>query len=198
LYWFRNFRVGEKLAKPTENFSNTFMKLIDKLAGKETDLKLTFHDLTLEMGTLKAKFDGSVVLDLAVVTEKKLGSDLQLLNLLGHVFKLGDVAVSINDRETLQLKAENKKFGLDLIDKQFVKKMLGGLGDGKTSFWSSLGQARNIAEQLRDEGLTVTISYKGSNVVTIGLNAKPTLSQFVTRTNAIQINDLLKLIELGL
>jgi len=186
------------VTKPTENFSNTFMKLIEKLAGKEPDFKLTFHDLTLEMGTLKAKLDGSVVIDLAVVTGKKFGSDLQLPNLLGHVFKLGDVAVSINDQETLQLKAENKKFDLDLIDKQFVKKVLSGLGDGRTSLWSSLSQVRNIAEQLRDEGLTVTISYRGSKVVTVGSNAKPTLSQLVTRSNAIQINNLLKLIELGL
>jgi hypothetical protein len=51
---------------------------------------------------------------------------------------------------------------------------------------------------LRDEGLTVTISYKGTSAVTLGANAKPTISQLVTRSNAIQINNLLKLIELGL
>jgi hypothetical protein len=186
------------MTKQMENFSSTLTKLIDKLAGKDPDLKLTFHDLTLETGTMKAKLDGSVVLDLAVVKGKKLGSDLQLPNLLGNVFKQGDLAVSINDQETLKLKAENKKFTLDLIDKQFVKKALSGLGDGKSSLWSSLDQARNIAEQLRDEGLTVTISYKGTNAVTLGANAKPTISQLVTRSNAIQINNLLKLIELGL
>lgn len=174
------------------------MRLVEKLAGKGPDLKLTFHDLTLEMGTLKAKLDGSAVLDLAVVTEKKLGTDLKLPNLLGHVFKQGDVAVSINGQETLQLKAENKKFTLDLIDKQFVKKVLSGLGGGGGSLWSSLDQVRNIAEELRDEGLTVTISYKGSKVATVGLDAKPTVSQLVTRSHAIEINNLFKLIELGL
>jgi len=186
------------MTKTTENFSNTFIKLIEKLAGKDPDLKLTFHDLTLETGTMKAKVDGSVILDLAVVTKKKLDPDLRLPNLLGHAFKQGDVAVSVNDRETLKLKAENKEFTLDLIDKQFVKKALSGLGDGKSSLWSSIDQARNIAEQLRDEALTVTISYKGTNAVTLGANAKPTISQLVTRSNAIQINNLLRLIELGL
>jgi hypothetical protein len=186
------------VTKTAENFSTTFMKLVEKLAGKEPDCTLTFHDLTLEMGTMKAKLEGSVVLDIAIVTEKKLGSDLQLLNLLGQVFKLGEIAVSINEQETLQLKAGNKKFALNLIDKQFVKKVLSGLGEGKTSLWSSLSRVRKIAEELKNEGLTVTISYKGSKVVTIGSNSKPTISQLVTRSKAIEINNFLKLIELGL
>lgn len=174
------------------------MKLVEKLAGKEPDFKLTFHDLTLEMGTMKAKLEGSVVLDIAILTEKKIGSNLQPLNLLGRVFKQGEIAISINDQKTLQLKTGNKKFTLDLIDKQFVKKVLSGLGEGRTSLWSSLDQVRKIAEELKNEGLTVTISYRGSSVVTIGSNSKPTVSQLVTRSNAIEINNLLKLIELGL
>jgi hypothetical protein len=182
----------------TENFSTTFMKFIDKLAGKESDFKLTFHDLTLEAGALKTKLEGFVVLDLAIVREKKPSSNLKLPNLLGQVFRKGEIAVTINERETLKLKAENKEFGLDLIDKQFVKKALSGLGDGRTSLWSSLSQARKVSKELRDEGLTVTISYGGSKAVTIGLNAKPTFSQLVTGCDAIQIDSLLKLIELGL
>jgi len=181
-----------------ENFSTTFMKLISKFAGKESDFKLTFHDLTLEAGALKTKLDGFAVLDLAIIKEKKPGSDLKLLNLLGHVFKEGEIAVSINERETLQLKAENKEFSLDLIDKRFIRKVRSRLGDGKASFWSGLGQARKVAEELQAEGLTVTISYRGSKVVTIGLSAKPTFSQLVTRSEAIQIDSLLKLIELAL
>jgi len=182
----------------TENFGTTFMKFIDKLAEKESDFKLTFHDLTLQAGALKTKLEGFVVLDLAIVREKKPDSNLKLPNLLGQVFRKGEIAVTINERETLQLKAENKEFGLDLIDKQFFKTVQSGLGDGRTSLWSSLSQARKVAEELRDEGLTVTISYRGSKVVTIGSNAKPTFSQLVTGSDAIQIDSLLKLIELGL
>jgi hypothetical protein len=182
----------------TENFSATFMKLFDKLAGKESDFKLAFHDLTLEAGSLKTTFDGFVVLDLAIIKEKKPDSALKLPNLLGQVFKKGEIAISINDAETLQLKAENKEFSIDLIDKQFIKNVLSGLGNGSASLRSSLSQAKKIAEEMRDEGLTVTISYGGSKVVTIGLNAKPTISQLVTRSDAIQIDSLLKLIELGL
>ncbi len=45
------------------------LKLIDKLAGKESDIKLSFQDLTLDMGRIKAKINGSIVLDILYVKE---------------------------------------------------------------------------------------------------------------------------------
>ncbi len=188
----------EKLPNPLEGFNSTLMKLIDKLAGKESDLKLTFHDLTLEMGTMKANLDGSAVFDLSFATKKRVGVDMELPSWLGNVFKLGEIALTINNQKTFQFKAENRKINLDIIEKQFIKRVLGGLGEGKASFRSSLSQLRNIAEELRNEALTVTISYRGSRVVTIGLDAKPRFSSIVSGTNAIEINSLFKLIELAL
>ncbi len=187
----------KKLPNPLEGFTSTLMKLIDKVAGKESDLKLTFHDLTLEMGTMKAHLDGSAVFDLSFATKRRVGVDMELPSWLGNVFKLGEIALAINDQKTLQLKAENRKINMDIIDKQFIKKVLGGLGEGKASFRSSLSQLRNIAEELRNEALTVTISYRSSRVITMGLDAKPKFSKIVSGTNAIEINSLFKLIELA-
>lgn len=48
---------------------DTLIKLIDKLAGKESDIKLSFHDLTLDMGMVKAKINGSIILDVIYVTD---------------------------------------------------------------------------------------------------------------------------------
>ena len=59
------------MAKTSEDFGDTLLKLIDKLAGKESDIKLSFQDLTLEVGMVKAKLNGSVVLDVQYVIEKK-------------------------------------------------------------------------------------------------------------------------------
>ena len=52
-----------------EDMGDTMLKLIDKLAGKGSDIRLSFQDLTLEMGVLKAKINGSVVLDILYVQE---------------------------------------------------------------------------------------------------------------------------------
>jgi hypothetical protein len=57
------------MAKVPEDMGDTLLKLIDKLAGKESDIKLSFHDLTLDMGMVKAKINGSIVLDILYVQE---------------------------------------------------------------------------------------------------------------------------------
>ena len=58
------------MAKTSEDMSDTLLRLIDKLAGKGSDIKLSFQDLTLDMGMLKAKINGSIVLDVLYVAEK--------------------------------------------------------------------------------------------------------------------------------
>jgi len=57
------------MAKTSEDMGDTLIKLIDKLAGKESDIKLSFQDLTLDMGVIKAKLNGSIVLDVIYVTD---------------------------------------------------------------------------------------------------------------------------------
>ncbi len=66
---FFNVGDGEKMAKTSENMEDTLLKLIDKLAGKESDIKLSFQDLTLDIGVFKAKLNGSIILDIVYVTE---------------------------------------------------------------------------------------------------------------------------------
>ena len=121
---------------------------------------------------------------------------MQLPTWLGHVIKSGEVTLFTDDKEALHLKAENKKIDLNVVDKKFAKDIVGGLG-GRTSIRGTLDQAKSLAEELRDEGLTLSVSYKGSRVVTLGVDAKPKISRVVTGTKAIEINSLRKLIELG-
>ena len=59
------------MAEAVKSFGETLAQLIDKLAGKGSDVKLSFQDLTLEIGMLKAKLNGSIVLDILYVSEKK-------------------------------------------------------------------------------------------------------------------------------
>ena len=45
------------------------LAVMDKLAGKESDLKLSFEDLTLDMGMFKARLNGAIVLDIVYAKE---------------------------------------------------------------------------------------------------------------------------------
>ena len=59
------------MSEAHEDFGDTILKLVDKLAGKGSDIKLSFQDLTFEVGMIKAKVNGSIVLDVMYVAEKK-------------------------------------------------------------------------------------------------------------------------------
>lgn len=59
------------MAKPSEDFGETIVKVIDKLAGKGSDIKLTFQDLTLDMGMMKTTLNGSITLDVVFAVDKK-------------------------------------------------------------------------------------------------------------------------------
>ncbi len=57
------------MAKTPDDMGDTMIKLIDKLAGRESDIKLSFQDLTLAVGGFKAILNGSIVLDVLYVTD---------------------------------------------------------------------------------------------------------------------------------
>lgn len=122
---------------------------------------------------------------------------MQLPTWLGHVVKSGEFTLSTGDVEALQIKAEDNKIDLCLVDKEFLKYVIGGAGSG-LSIRRMLEQLKTIAGELNDEGLTFTLSFRGDRLITLGLEAKPRLSRLVTGTSAIEINNLRKLLELAI
>jgi hypothetical protein len=56
---------------------------------------------------------------------------------------------------------------------------------------------KDIVEDL-GKVVTITFSYKGDKVATIGSEANSKLTRFVTGTKCIEINSTVKLLELGL
>jgi len=60
----------QDMEKTRTDFGELLIQLIDKLAGKKSDIKLSFEDLTLDTGMVKVKLNGSIVLDVLYVTEQ--------------------------------------------------------------------------------------------------------------------------------
>ena len=56
-------------ASAAETLGDTVIAVLDKLAGKKSDLKLSFEDLTLDLGMMKARLNGAVVLDVVYASE---------------------------------------------------------------------------------------------------------------------------------
>ena len=74
----KNSNIAEKTAhgmeKTAETMANTLLAIIDKLPGKESDLKLTFEDLTLDFGMMKTKLNGAIILDIVYAQETETGA----------------------------------------------------------------------------------------------------------------------------
>lgn len=59
------------MAEIAKSWGEDVAQLIDKLAGKGSDLELNFKNLTLEVAGFKAKLNGSIVLNILYVSERK-------------------------------------------------------------------------------------------------------------------------------
>jgi len=121
---------------------------------------------------------------------------VQLPTWLSHVVKSGEVTLFTGDEEALQVKAEDNKIELTIANKEFLKDVVDSAGGG-ASIRNKLAQLKDIAGELKDAGLTITLSYRGDILVTIGSEAKPKFSRLVTRTDAVEINNLRKLLQLS-
>lgn len=138
---------------------------------------------------------------------------MQAFKVIEQVFESGKITMFTGDIEALKINMKNKKIEVDIENKDFIKRLIrmrGEIGnivqsadegskeqkDGNRKSTSTLGTLRNVAEMLDSAGITLVVSYKGDTVVTLGQEAKPTLLHLVTRTRAIAINSLPKLIRM--
>jgi len=125
------------------------------------------------------------------------GARMQTLTLLTQILKSGEINLSANNQKLLQLTIKSNKIDLNIRDNKLLKEIL--TDNTKTaSFLELLKQFKTLAEELKNQGVTITLSYKGEIMLTIGSDAKANFSQLVTRTKQIEINNLKKLIQLAL
>ena len=122
---------------------------------------------------------------------------MQTLTLLTQILKSGEINLSANNQKLIQLTIKSNKIDLNIRDNKLLKELL--TDNTKTaSFLELLKQFKTLAEELKNQGVTITLSYKGVIMLTIGSDAKANFSQLVTRTKKIEINNLKKLIQLAL
>lgn len=131
---------------------------------------------------------------------------MQVTTLL-DTLKSGKITISRNDKEAIEVNVSDKKIDVNAKDKEFIKEIAAGVrGAGPDSGAKrtlrvgadSLGRVKELADDLCREGRTITVSYKGDRVLTIGAEADSKLMRLVTGTKGVEINSPLKLAELGL
>jgi hypothetical protein len=114
----------------------------------------------------------------------------------------------------MDISIKDKKVDINITDKKLIKDVISGARKSGTSGGvrkslkkgvDSLKAAGNVRPIVRDmvedfceNGVTITISYKGDRTVTVGREANSKLTRLVTGTKGIQIDSPLKLAEMTL
>ncbi len=65
-------KASESMERTAETMGDTIIAVLDRLAGKKSDLKLSFEQLTLDTGVMKATVNGSVILDVTMAKEANM------------------------------------------------------------------------------------------------------------------------------
>jgi len=139
---------------------------------------------------------------------------MQLVTMLGQMLESGKLTLSTNNKEDLEVTAINKKIDVNLKDKEFIKNLFAEvLKSSKNNSAieaikespQRIKDARNMREmlidtanELKQAGLTITLSYKDDIVATAGAQANSGISRLLTGTKALEINNFSKLAELGI
>lgn len=139
---------------------------------------------------------------------------MQLTTLLVEALKSGKIIISQNDVEAVEVNVTNKKIDFNAKNKQFIKKIMSSARGAATKKGlrgsihrgiDTLREAQkarplvnDLVEDLCKEGVTITVSYKGDRVITVGSEAHSRISRVVTGTTGIEINSPLKLAEMGI
>ena len=82
---------------------------------------------------------------------------MQTVTLLTQILTSGEINLSTKNQKLFQLKVKNKKIDLNIIDNKFLKELLKG-NTKTTSFLELLKQLKILAEELKNQGVTITLS----------------------------------------
>jgi hypothetical protein len=139
---------------------------------------------------------------------------VQLTTLLAETLKSGKITISQNDVEAVEVNVKDKKIDVNAKDKEFIKEIVSSARGATTKKGvtetilrgvDTLREARKsqpmvkaLVEDLCREGVTITVSFKGDRVVTIGSEANSKFTRVITGTKGVEINSPRKLAEMGI
>jgi hypothetical protein len=97
--------------------------------------------------------------------------------------KAGTIKIDIEDKPAVQIDVHKDMININLLQPAVFK-----TPEDETGLFDKLNTAKEFAQKLSDNGLTLSFLRKGKKAIMLGKEAKPTLSKLITRSDDIQIN----------
>ena len=122
--------------------------------------------------------------------------ETRTVNALAEILKSvkGKITIDVQDKQVLSVYLEGNRVVLDVSDASIFGT---AESDSSIGLFDGLKTAKKIGETLNSKGITISILRKGKKALSLGRDAKPTLSTLVTRTDDIQVDSVRQVTKLG-
>ena len=123
-----------------------------------------------------------------------IDKDDHILNTLVRSMKAateGMIKIEVKDQSAAQINLNNNLITVDLLQPEFFR-ISEDIG-----IFDKLKTAKEFAQKLTDNGLTISFLRKGKDAISLGKDAKPTLSRLITRSDDIQVDSVKEITNLN-
>ena len=106
-----------------------------------------------------------------------------------RIAQTGSIKLDIEGQLAVKIDIINygNKIVVDLLQPVFFRTT-----DDETGLFDKLKTAREFAKKLTDNDITISLLRRGKEAITLGKDAKPTLSKMITRSDDVQINSVIQ------
>ncbi len=122
--------------------------------------------------------------------------ETKVINSLTEILKRvqGKISIDVQDERVLSISLDGNRVLLDVSDASIFGT---AESDSNLGLFEGLKTAKKLGETLDSKGMTLSILRKGKKALSLGRDAKPTLSTLVTRTDDIQVDSVRQVTKLG-
>lgn len=106
----------------------------------------------------------------------------------------GTIKVDVGNETAVQIDVEKDK---NKINVDLIRPKLFRTPEDETGLFDKLKTAKEFAQVLSDNGVTISFLRQGKQAISLGKEARPKLSRMVTRSDDIQINSVKESAKLG-
>ncbi len=126
----------------------------------------------------------------------RLDPETRTVNTLAEILKRvqGKITIDVQDKQVLSIYLEGNRVVLDVSDASIFGT---AESDSSIGLFDGLKTAKKIGETLNSKGITISILRKGRKALSLGRDAKPTLSTLLTGTDDIQVDSVRQVTKLG-
>lgn len=107
----------------------------------------------------------------------------------------GKISIKLKDKTAVKLHFEMDTLSVDIVEPKILG--IAEQVDSNTGLFEKLRTARKVGEILNNKGLSISILRKGKKALSIGREATPTISSFITQSDDIQIDSITQVAKLN-